>query len=67
MNYIKLFHTGGLFCTKEQWKIKPVCGIALTCEKPDKSFFCDPSNKTLHAGIFDKLVNPPATPKLNKT
>lgn len=60
-----LIVTGGLFCTKEQWKIKPVWGIALTWEKPDKSFFWEPNNKTLHAGIFDKFVNPPATPGKN--
>lgn len=51
-----------MFCTKEQWKIKPVWGIALTCEKPDRSFFWEPKSKTLQAGIFDKFVNPPATP-----
>lgn len=44
--------------------MKPVWGIALTCENPDRSFFCEPNNKTLQAGIFDKFVNPPATPKL---
>lgn len=31
-------------------------------ENPDNVFFCEPKSKTLHAGILDKFVNPPARP-----
>lgn len=31
---------------------------------PANVFFCDPSNITLHAGIFDSLTRPPAMPTI---
>lgn len=44
--------------------MNPVCGRAVACEKPDNVFFCCPNGNTLHAGIFDSLDKPPATPSI---
>ena len=42
--------------------MNPVCGNAVTCEKPESVVFLAPRSKILHAGIFDNFVKPPATP-----
>jgi len=36
-------------------------------ENPERVRFCEPTTRTLHAGSFERLVSPPATPTCNYT
>ena len=42
--------------------MNPVFGRVATCENPERTFFCWPRSITLHDGIFERFVKPPATP-----
>lgn len=44
--------------------MNPVWGKAAACENPDNVFFCWPSGKMLHDGIFANFDRPPATPNI---